>query len=63
MTVSEYANRNLPENYYALMFQDGYSPEEILKTAHRSFINEAEDLQEEESIGNVKITSEVNIRK
>lgn len=59
----DYANKDLPESYYSTMYMDGYSPEEILMTAHRSFIDEVEDYQEEDSFENVQITSEVKVEK
>lgn len=63
MTVSEYANRNLPENYYPMMHLDGYTPEEILMSAHRTLFQKAEGFQEEEGYENVHITSEVKVKK
>lgn len=63
MTLMDYASKDLPENYYSTMYMDGYTPEEILMTAHRSFIYEAEEYQEEDSFENVQITSEVKVKK
>ena len=58
MTISDYVNSKQSDSYYSTMYMDGYTPEQILMTAHRTFIEEAED----ESIGNVQVTSEVNIK-
>ena len=57
------SSNKTPENYYPTMYLDGYTPEEILTAAHRTFIQEAEGFQEEEGYGNVHITSEVKIKK
>jgi hypothetical protein len=45
------------------MYLDGYTPEEILMTAHRTLIQKTEGFQEEENYENVHITSEVKIKK
>lgn len=62
MTIAESRNKKLPENYYPTMYLDGFTPEEILTTARKGFIRDAEGLQEE-SYENVHITSEVKIEK
>ena len=58
MTVSDYINKDLPNSYFSLMYQDGYTPEEILMTAHRQFSDELTSSQEMEDIN---IKSEVNL--
>ena len=63
MTIKDYNEKNLPESYYPTMHMDGYFPEEILMTARKQFTRDAEANQEEDSIGNVHITSEVSIKK
>ena len=56
-------NKTMPERYYPTMYLDGYTPEQILMTAHKTFIQNAEGNQEEESFENVHITSEVKVKK
>lgn len=63
MTIKDYNEKNLPESYSSTMHMDGYSPEEILITARKQFLSDAEASQEEESFENVHITSEVSIKK
>ena len=60
MTIADYATNNLPDNYYTTMYMDGYSPEEIMMTAHRTFYDEA---MEREEIDGVSITSEVKLKR
>ena len=63
MTIADRDNRNLPERYYSTMYMDGFTPEQILMTARQTFMSDAEESQEEVSIDNVHITSEVKIKK
>lgn len=58
MTVADYVNKDLPNSYFSLMYQDGYTPEEILMTAHRQF---ADELTSDQEMEDMKITSEVNL--
>lgn len=58
MTLADYVNKDLPNSYFSLMYQDGYTPEEILQTAHRQFYDELTYSQEAED---VNITSEVKL--
>lgn len=58
-------NRHLPEEPYPTMYQDGYSPQEIVETAHNSIMREhfrreeAVRSQEEDEPMNVKLNVEV----
>lgn len=60
MTLFEYFDRKIP-NYYDGMYLDGYTPEQILHAARRKMIQTYYDKQNE--IDEVKITSEVKIKK
>ena len=60
---------NVPE-YYNTMYMDGYSPEQILHAAHQTMIRQYEARKaaqraaaEENEIPNVKIISEVKVRR
>ena len=68
MTLFEYYDRKIPD-YYPTMYLDGYSPEQIIRAAHRKIRQEydarkAERMTEAEAmeIPEVKITSEVRIK-
>ena len=37
MTLSEYYDRKIPD-YYDTMYLDGYTPEQILYSAHRTMV-------------------------
>ena len=63
MTIAESRNKKLPESYYPTMYLDGFTPEEILTTARKGFIRDAEGFQEEGSYENVHITSEIKVKK
>ena len=52
--------RNLPEHYYNTMYLDGYTPEQILKTARRN-IREAYEMRAE-GPANVVINAEVKTK-
>ena len=58
-------NKHLPEEPYPTMYLDGYSPEEIIETAHNSIMREhfrrreAAKSQEEDEPMNVKLNVEV----
>ena len=69
MTLSDYYNRNIPE-YYDTMYLDGYTPDQIM-TAFRKKMNKDYEARmatqraeaEANEISNVKIISEVKIRR
>ena len=69
MTLSEYYDRQIPD-YYDTMYLDGFTPNQILHAAHRKMIREYEARKaaqraeaEANEISNVKIISEVKIRR
>ena len=69
MTLSEYYDRQIPD-YYDSMYLDGFTPDQILHAAHRKMIREYEARKaaqraeaEANEIPNVKIISEVKIRR
>ena len=69
MTLSEYYDRHIPD-YYDSMYLDGFTPDQILHAAHRKMIREYEARKaaqraeaEANEIPNVKIISEVKIRR
>ena len=69
MSLMDYYNRQIPE-YYDTMYMDGYTPEQIMYSAHRKMIRAYEarkaDQQAEaeaNEIPHVKIISEVKIRR
>ena len=69
MTLSEYYDRQIPD-YYDSMYLDGFTPDQILHAAHRKMIREYEARKaaqraeaEAKEIPNVKIISEVKIRR
>ena len=69
MTLYEYLDSKIPD-YYPTMYRDGYSPEQILHAARRKILREYEARKaaqraaaEENEIPNVKIISEVKIRR
>ena len=69
MTLSEYYDRQIPD-YYDTMYLDGFNPNQILHAAHRKMIREYEARKaaqraeaEANEIPNVKIISEVKIRR
>ena len=68
MTLYEYYDRKIPD-YYATMYRDGYSPEQILHAARRKILREHEAREatkraeaEAMEIPEVKIRTEVKIR-
>lgn len=68
MGIFEYLDRQIPD-YYPTMYRDGYTPEQILYSAHRKLrreyeAREAERRAEAEAneIPEVKITSKVVIK-
>ena len=69
MSLADYYNRNIPE-YYDTMYQDGYTPDQIM-TAFRKKMYRAYEARkaaqradaEANEIPNVKIISEVKIRR
>ena len=69
MTLLENFHKDVPE-YYDYMYLDGYSPEQILHAAHQTMIRQYEARKaaqraaaEENEIPNVKIISEVKVRR
>ncbi len=60
MTLYEYYDRQIPD-YYDGMYLDGYTPEQILHAARRKMLDNYYDRQNE--VDEVKITSEVKIKK
>ena len=69
MTLSEYYDRQIPD-YYDSMYLDGFTPDQILHAAHRKMIREYEARKEAQraeaeanEIPNVKIISEVKVRR
>ena len=69
MTLVENFHKDVPE-YYDYMYLDGYSPEQILHAAHKKMMRQVEEREaaqraeaEANEIPNVKIISEVKIRR
>lgn len=69
MTLLNNYFKDVPD-YYDSMYLDGYSPEQILHAAHQKMIREYEERKaaqraeaEANEIPNVKIISEVKIRR
>jgi hypothetical protein len=69
MTLLENFHKDVPE-YYDYMYLDGYSPEQILHAAHKKMMRQAKEREaaqraeaEANEIPNVKIISEVKIRR
>ena len=69
MTLLENFHKDVPE-YYDYMYLDGYSPEQILHAAHKKMMRQVEEREaaqraeaEANEIPNVKISSEVKIRR
>lgn len=68
MSLADYYNRNIPE-YYDTMYQDGYTPDQIMTAFHRKISQEYEARiarkqaeAEQNEVWNVKITSEVKVK-
>lgn len=69
MTLSEYYDRQIPD-YYDTMYLDGFTPDQISYAARRKMIRDYEARKaakraeaEANEIPNVKIISEVKIRR
>ena len=69
MALLENFHKDVPE-YYDYMYLDGYSPEQILHAAHKKMMRQVEEREaaqraeaEANEIPNVKIISEVKIRR
>ena len=69
MTLLENFHKDVPE-YYDYMYLDGYSPEQILHAAHKKMMRQVEEREaaqraeaEANELPNVKIISEVKIRR
>lgn len=56
MTLFDYYDSQIPE-YYPTMYQDGYTPTQILYAHRKKFRR-----QQETQIDSIKITSEVKIK-
>ena len=57
MTLYEYYDRKIPD-YYDGMYLDGYTPEQILHSLRRGMIAD----HEQQTVSEVKITSEVRLK-
>ena len=55
MSISDYLNRKIPP-YYDTMYLDGFTPSEILQSAHQRMIDE---LNEKNDVPSVIIVSEI----
>ena len=69
MSLADQYFRDVPE-YYDTMYMDGYTPEQIMHAAHKKMQRMYEERKaaqraaaEENEIPNVKIISEVKIRR
>ena len=69
MSLIDQYFRNIPE-YYDTMYMDGYTPEQIIHAAHKKMQRMYEEREaakraeaEANEIPNVKIISEVKIRR
>ena len=69
MTLLDNFHKDVPE-YYDYMYLDGYTPEQILHAAHKKMMRQVEEREaaqraeaEANEIPNVKIISEVKIRR
>ena len=69
MTLADYYNRNIPE-YYDTMYLDGYTPDQIMTAFRKKMYRDYEARMatqraeaEANEISNVKIISEVKIRR
>ena len=60
MSIYDYICRNLPQQYYPTMYQDGYTPEQILMTARRDMYERFLDRQEDAN-PEIAVTSEVTV--
>lgn len=57
MTIGQYYNNKVPE-YYPTMYQDGYTPQQILFAAHKHLYNR---YLESQKVDEIKVTSEVKV--
>lgn len=69
MSLADQYFRNIPE-YYDTMYMDGYTPEQIMHAAHKKMQRMYEERRaaqraaaEANEIPNVKIISEVKVRR
>ena len=69
MSLADQYFRDVPE-YYNTMYMDGYTPEQIMHAAHKKMQRMYEERRaaqraaaEENEIPNVKIISEVKVRR
>jgi len=62
MTLLEYYGRKIPD-YYDTMYQDGYSPYEIMAAAEKSIIERAKARKQQSETYNVNIKSEMKVKK
>lgn len=58
MTIIQYYNNKIPE-YYPTMYQDGYTPQQILFAPHKHLYNR---YQESQPVNELKVTSEVKLK-
>ena len=62
MTFSDYYCRKIPE-YYPSMYLDGFTPNEILYACRQTMLREAQEREAAQKIGEIKITTEMRIKK
>lgn len=62
MTPLEYYGRRIPD-YYDTMYQDGYSPYEIMAAAKKSIIKRTKEGKQQPETYNVNIKSEMKVKK
>ena len=60
MTTAEYWNQHIPE-YYPTMYQDGYTPSEILTAAHKRLLQMRQ--AQAEYPQRIHITVETKVKK
>lgn len=58
MTVFDYNQKNVPE-YRKNLYQDGYSPEQILQSFRQK---QRENLRADDNYADIRITSEVKVK-
>ena len=63
MTTAEYWNQHIPE-YYPTMYQDGYTPTEILAAMRKKVQqNVQEQRQNSSQLSNIHFTAKVEMKK
>lgn len=58
----KFYGRRIPD-YYRTMYQDGYSPYEIMAAAKKSIIERAKERKQQPETYNVNIRSEMKVKK